>query len=169
MIWQFLSWYLVVQLITLITLPLAMRLFVNLPDRWATPLSKVWAFCLSAFSFGWAISYGLLRNEQGGAWLAVILVAVASMGMGGRLWREWQRGATQPLRWRYILFVELLFLLTFAFWAYVRAHDPAVDHTEEPMDLMFMNSIWVSPTFPPPRCLAEWLCDQLLLLWLLSC
>jgi uncharacterized membrane protein len=53
------------------------------------------------------------------------------------------------LRWRNVLFVELLFLLTFAFWAYVRAHDPAVDHTEEPMDLMFMNSIWVSPTFPP--------------------
>ena len=31
----------------------------------------------------------------------------------------------------------------------MRANDPAVDHTEEPMDLMFMNSIWTSATFPP--------------------
>ncbi len=148
MIWQFLSWYLVVQLITLITLPLAMRLFINLPDR-GYAFVKSLGILLVGFVFWLGYSYGLLRNERGGAWLAVILVAVASIAMGGRLWREWQRGADQPLRWRYVLFVELLFLLIFIFWAYVRAHDPAVDHTEEPMDLMFMNSIWVSPTFPP--------------------
>ncbi|MCB0100287.1 MAG: hypothetical protein KDE46_31370, partial [Caldilineaceae bacterium] len=51
--------------------------------------------------------------------------------------------------WRYILIVELLFVLAFAAWAWVRAHDPAADHTEQPMDLMFMNSIRASLTYPP--------------------
>jgi YYY domain-containing protein len=48
-----------------------------------------------------------------------------------------------------MLGVEVLFLLAFAAWATVRAYDPAANHTEKPMDLMFMNSIWVSPTYPP--------------------
>src|SRR5690606_25631768 len=34
-------------------------------------------------------------------------------------------------------------------WAIVRAYDPNADHTEQPMDLMFMNSIWASATYPP--------------------
>jgi len=148
MIWQFLSWYLVVQLITLITLPLAMRLFVNLPDR-GYAFVKSLGILLIGFVFWLGYSYGLLRNEQGGAWLTLILVTVASLAMGRRLWQRAERETTTGLNWRYILFVEVLFLFIFAFWAYVRAHDPSVDHTEEPMDLMFMNSIWVSPTFPP--------------------
>ena len=53
------------------------------------------------------------------------------------------------MRWRYVLIVETLFLLAFVAWAWVRAHDPAANHTEKPMDLMFMNSIRSSPTYPP--------------------
>ena len=53
------------------------------------------------------------------------------------------------LSWRYVLVAELLFFLAFAAWAWVRVHDPAANHTEQPMDLMFMNSIWASPAYPP--------------------
>src|SRR5690606_19259821 len=98
-------------------------------------------------------SYGLLRNELGGAWLALISVALLS-------WFVRRPEDTAELDWRtrwrralptsqYVLVVELLFLLAFAAWAYVRAHDPAAAHTEKPMDLMLMNSIWRSPTYPP--------------------
>ncbi len=31
----------------------------------------------------------------------------------------------------------------------MRAYDPAINHTEQPMDLMFMNSIWAGGAFPP--------------------
>ena len=48
-----------------------------------------------------------------------------------------------------MLVAETLFLVAFALWAYVRSHDPAANHTEQPMDLMFMNSIWMSAEFPP--------------------
>ena len=40
-------------------------------------------------------------------------------------------------------------MAAFGAWVIVRSYDPAANHTEKPMDLMFMNSIWVSPTFPP--------------------
>lgn len=147
MIWQFLSWYLVIQLITIITIPLGTTLFGNLPDR-GYAFVKSLGILLIGFLFWLGYSYGLLRNETGGAWLAVILVAVMSATVGRKLLGGLRKGSF-PLNWRNILFVELLFLVAFAFWAYARAHDPAVDHTEEPMDLMFMNSIWISPTFPP--------------------
>jgi len=147
MIWQFLSWYLVIQLITIIALPLTLTVFTNLPDR-GYAFAKSLGILLVGMLFWLGYSYGLLRNELGGAWLALLTVAVLSFAVGRRLWQELRSGQS-PVHLRYVILVELLFLAAFAFWAYVRAHDPAVDHTEEPMDLMFMNSIWTSPTFPP--------------------
>lgn len=148
MIWQFFSWYFIIQLITLVSVPLTTVLFANLWDR-GYAFTKSLGILLVGVLFWLGYSYGLLRNETGGAWLALILVAILSFVIGRPLLQQWRRGEQVPVQWRDVLFVELLFLLIFAFWAYVRAHDPSVDHTEEPMDLMFMNSIWVSPTFPP--------------------
>jgi YYY domain-containing protein len=146
MIWQFLSWYLVVQLITLAALPLTVRLFPNLADR-GYAFAKSLGILLVGLILWLGTSYGLLRNETGGAWLALLVVAGVSVAVGRDLRqlanRNWH------LAIRPILVVELLFLVAFAAWAYVRAHDPAANHTEKPMDLMFMNSIWVSPTYPP--------------------
>lgn len=148
MIWQFLSWYLIVQLITVAALPLCATLFVNLPDR-GYAFAKSLGVLLVGFCFWLGYSYGLLRNETGGAWLALLLVALFSWTVGRSLIQQLRGNGSRPFRWRQVLSIEVLFLAAFAFWAYVRAHDPAVNHTEEPMDLMFMNSIWVSPTYPP--------------------
>jgi len=144
-----LSWYLIVQLITLITLPLALRLFTNLPDR-GYIFAKTLGILLVSFTLWLGTSYSILRNETGGAWLALFIVAGVSLCVG------WQvlpfnnkTGQRWPVKWGYILGVELIFLLAFLAWAWVRSHDPAANHTEQPMDLMFMNSIWNSPAYPP--------------------
>ncbi|MCB0082520.1 MAG: hypothetical protein KDE47_16380, partial [Caldilineaceae bacterium] len=142
MITQFLSWYLVVQLITLISLPMTVRLFENLPDR-----GYAFAKSMGIFVVGTVLwlgySYGLVRNEMGGAWLAFLLTGALSVMIGWPLVRNGGRTRRlPPVQWGYVLTVELIFLLAFAGWAYVRAHDPAINHTEQPMDLMFMNSIW---------------------------
>jgi YYY domain-containing protein len=165
MLSQFLAWYLVIQLLTIVTLPLSASLFANLADR-GYVFAKSLGILLVGFVLWFGTSYGLLRNEAGGAWMAVSLVGLFSFAVGrpvvaawSAAWRNAQAGedleaanrrheASQISR-SYILVVELLFLLAFAGWAYVRAHDPAANHTEKPMDLMFMNSIWVSPTYPP--------------------
>ncbi|MBX3053711.1 MAG: hypothetical protein KF753_19690 [Caldilineaceae bacterium] len=150
MIAQFLGWYLIVQLISLAALPLALRLFANLPDR-----GYVFAKSLGILLVGGLLwlgtSYGLLRNEAGGAWLALGLLAALSYTAGWQqiraIWQE--RRLPFAGGWRYLLGAETLFLAAFLLWTFVRAYDPGINHTEQPMDLMFMTGIWTSPTFPP--------------------
>ncbi len=165
MLTQFFSWYLAVQLVSLAALPLTLATFANLPDR-GYAFSKSLGIFLVGFTLWIGTSYGLLRNEAGGAWLAVAIVAAVSAISGRNLLRQiWlslsnrkaneksaplsTRGEGLGVRLSYVLAIELLFLLAFAAWAYVRAHDPAIAHTEQPMDLMFMNGIAASPTYPP--------------------
>jgi uncharacterized membrane protein len=145
---QFLTWYLVTQVIALAALPLTLRFFVNLPDR-GYAFARVTGILLTGILFWLAYSYGLVRNEPGSAWLAVLVVAALSVAAGWPLWRDWQAGARPRIAWGYIAAVEALFLAAFVAWAVVRAYDPAANHTEKPMDLMFMNSIAASSTYPP--------------------
>ena len=149
----FLSWYIVVQLISILTLPLAYQLFQNLPDR-GYIVSKSLGILLVGFTLWIGTSYGLLRNEAGGAWLAFVVVSGFSCKIG---WAVLKHDSNQGFRllnhvrqnWAVILVAELLFLITFGGWTIVRAHDPGITHTEQPMDLMFMNGIWNSATYPP--------------------
>ncbi|MCZ2287929.1 MAG: DUF2298 domain-containing protein, partial [Anaerolineales bacterium] len=48
-----------------------------------------------------------------------------------------------------VIATELLFLVSFAFLAFVRACNPEAVGTEKPMELAFINAILRSPTFPP--------------------
>lgn len=149
----FLRWYVVIQLISLAAVPLTLRLFPALPDR-GYAFAKSLGVLLVGFVLWLGTSYGFLRNETGGAWLALLIVAILS-GVGGwPVLRGWLRPADADARAAfprpgYILLVETLFLFSFIAWTWVRAHDPAINHTEQPMDLMFMSGIWTSPTFPP--------------------
>lgn len=187
---QFLAVYLSIQLVTVAALPLALRFFAALPDR-GYAFARLLGILLTGYIFWIGYSFGLLRNEIGGAWLAVGVVALISVVVGRQSAKKaieglsnlaieglgdseiavsvsagaasqtpvTLTGAQSPSRpitqslplpsLRYILLVEALFLLAFAAWAWVRAHDPAADHTEQPMDLMFMHSIRASLTYPP--------------------
>ncbi|MBF0508443.1 MAG: hypothetical protein HQK57_05900, partial [Deltaproteobacteria bacterium] len=98
--------------------------------------------------------YGLLKNTGWGAWLAVLILGVICVMVGGPVW-PWGIFKRRPgdLEVRpspaLVLVYEAVFLVAFALWALVRAYDPGVGHTEQPMDLMFMNGIWNSPDYPP--------------------
>ena len=162
---QFLAVYLVVQVITVAALPLALHFFAALPDR-GYVFARLLGILLTGYLFWIGYSVGIWRNEIGGAWLALVAVAVISIVVSKKeieRLRDWRleigdsaRSPQSPISQspdlpplRYILLAELLFLLAFAAWAWVRAHDPAADHTEQPMDLMFMHSIRASLTYPP--------------------
>lgn len=142
------AWYVVMQIVTLAALPLALRLFDELPDR-GYSLAKTVGVAVTGVVFWLGYSYGLLRNETGAAWLAVALVGVVSNAVGWDALRHYWRDVRVAGNWRVTVAVEAIFLVGFALWAVVRAYDPAANHTEKPMDLMFMNSIWASDTFPP--------------------
>ncbi|MCB0047574.1 MAG: hypothetical protein KDD92_19290 [Caldilineaceae bacterium] len=142
----FLRWYLVIQLMGLVALPLAARVFAPLPDRGYT-LSKMLGILLAGVFFWLGVSYGVMSNDLGGAALALLMAAAVSGIVGRAHPAAWFKRPSVP--WRTIFLAEALFLVAFAAWSYVRIHDPAANHTEQPMDLMFMNSIYQSPAYPP--------------------
>jgi len=152
----FLTWYLVTQLVGAAVLPLTLRYFRNLPD-YGYAFARILGILLVSLLLWLGTSYGLLRNSVGGAWLALLITALLGLWLA-RSKRPAQASEpqvparssnSQRPRWPYVLTVELLFLFAFAAWTWVRARDPAINHTEQPMDLMFMSGIWSSPTYPP--------------------
>ncbi|MCP4624464.1 MAG: hypothetical protein GY850_13195 [bacterium] len=149
----FTTWYGVVQLMGIITFPLCWRIFANLPDRGYT-FAKSLGILLAGFMLWFGTSYEVLRNDSFNAWLVLALLALISFTLGLQVFRPQRPNVHLLGSWvrskkSLILACELLFLMGFVFWTIVRAHDPAVDHTEQPMDLMFMNGVWTSPNYPP--------------------
>ncbi|HVM70382.1 MAG TPA: DUF2298 domain-containing protein [Anaerolineales bacterium] len=147
---QFLLWYLLVTLLGWLTFPLAYRLFPALAERGfslARPLGLLlWGYC-----FWMMASLGVIQNDGAGLALALLVVLAVS---AGTLRRKETRQALR--QWissnvKTIGMVELLFLLVFAAWAFVRASNPNIEVSggEKTMELAFINAIMRSPTFPP--------------------
>lgn len=143
MILQFLSWYLIITLVGLAALPLTLRIFAAFPGG-GTAFARPLGILLTGYIFWLGNALGLLRNESGGAWLALVVAAAISLWFGRDV-----RTRLRGVDWNAAVLVEIVFLTAFIAWAIVRAYDPAANHTEKPMDLMFMSSLWASPAFPP--------------------
>lgn len=143
----FLSWYVALTLLGAAALPLAFKFFRFLPDRgytFARPLGLL-VVCYLFWLLG---TLGILPNAAVSLWVVAVGVGGAGLWWLGRAgWQE-LRGWLRE-HWRVVVCVELTFLLAFAAWAVVRAYNPNIDHTEKPMDFMFINSILRSPSFPP--------------------
>jgi YYY domain-containing protein len=144
---SFLLWYLTLTLLGLITFPLAFWLLPGLPDR-GYAFSRTLGLLVWAFVFWMLASLGVLGNNPGGLMFALIVVLILSgwaatrIGVDGfRAWWQRQRGA--------VLVGEVLFLVAFGLMTYLRGANPDLASTEKPMELMFINSILRSPTFPP--------------------
>ncbi|MGQ0604915.1 MAG: DUF2298 domain-containing protein [Anaerolineales bacterium] len=144
---SFLSWYIAVSVAGVVALPLAFRLFHLLPERGYT-LARPLGLLTTGYGFWMLCTLGFLRNDAGGVLIVAALVLIVGLAWLTRegvseLW-VWLRGNAAT-----VLRVELVFLLAFAAWAYVRAYNPEIVATEKPMDFMFINAILRSPTFPP--------------------
>ncbi|MFQ5740308.1 MAG: DUF2298 domain-containing protein [Acidobacteriota bacterium] len=142
---EFVCWYLAVQLLSLLSLPLTWRLLHALPER-GYCFNKTLGVLLGGYILWAGTASGLLRNEPGGAWLSLVLVALVSLLLlrqPRELW-DWIRRQA-----KLIFTAEALFFAAFLAWAWIRSYDPAANHTEQPMDLMLLNAIHASPTFPP--------------------
>lgn len=149
-----LAMYAAVQALGLLALPLAWSLGRTLPDR-GTALAKPLGLLLTGLVLWLGVSHGLLANDLGGAVLAAAFVGAVSFRAGRAGLARDASGRRPFLAWlregRVLLAAgEVVFLAAFALWSIVRAHDPAADHTEQPMDLMLMTASSVSPALPLP-------------------
>lgn len=140
-------WYLLVTLLGWLAFPLAYRFFPVLGER-GYAFSRIFGMLLWGYLFWLLASLGIVRNDLGGLLLALLLVGVltawALRGSGLKEILSWLRDNT-----RFVLSLELLFLLSFLFMTFVRASNPEILGTEKPMELAFINAIIRSPTYPP--------------------
>jgi YYY domain-containing protein len=142
----FLSWYILLTLLGWLTFPLVHRLFPALTDRGYT-LARAAGLLIWGYIFWLSGSLGLAGNDLGGILLALVVLGGLSVSTIVNRKSEivnWSR-SNLPL----VITVEALFLMAFAFMVIVRAANPEILGTEKPMELMFINSILHSPTFPP--------------------
>ena len=140
-------WYLFVVVIGWMVFPLTFQLFRRIPDRGIT-ISKIFGILLVSFIHWFFTSLGLSSNTQAGIWFAIFLSLVLSF------WSISKYGSSEIRKWThdkfgFILVAELVFLVAFVGMIWLRTYNPDIQGTEKPMELMFINSILNSPTFPP--------------------
>jgi len=156
-----LSWWLGIEVLGLAALPLAWRLFRNLPDR-GYPLAKPLGILLTSYLMWVLCSLGFLANTRSAILLCLAVVAALSA-----LWYfrgraasareaglESEHGSPGLLEFirrnqRLIVANEVLFAVAFGLWVLVRAYNPEIAGTEKPMDFAFLNGILRSEYFPP--------------------
>ncbi|NWF63714.1 MAG: hypothetical protein HXY38_05340 [Chloroflexi bacterium] len=142
----FFIWYLIVSLLGGLTFPLAFHLFPILADRGYT-LARTAGMLVWGYLFWMFVSLGLARNDLGG-----ILLALAIL-IGLSIWALITHYSSLITFLRsnlpLLLTTEILFLIAFGFLALVRASNSELASTEKPMELMFINGILQSETFPP--------------------
>ena len=140
-------WYLLVAALGWLSFPIAYRFLGALPDR-GYAFGRALGLLLWGFIFWTLSNYGLLQNNPGGLVTAALLLAVLA-------WWAWRQLPSGELRtWlrahrSMLVAMELLFLVAFVFMTLVRVSRPEINHTEQPMELAFINAILRSPSMPP--------------------
>ena len=141
-----LRWLVTVEIIGLITLPIVWLSLPYLRDRGAG-LAKPLGLILVGGTVWLASDMGLLPNSGAAYWLVTAVFAGVSVWiLRGRRHRF---GRFVRKEWPALLAGELLFLLFFAAWAFIRSHQPDISGTEKPMELLMLNAVTVSGSAPP--------------------
>ncbi|MFH0879075.1 MAG: DUF2298 domain-containing protein [Lentisphaerota bacterium] len=135
--------YALVQTTSLAIWPVLRRLLPALPDQ-GYGFSKLLGVFLQGYVFWILYALGWLPNTPFGATTALLMLLLLS---GLLLLKPWPPPGQNPLA-LFVVF-ELVFLLSFIGWALYRSTDPSTAHTEQPMDMMMLNALWTSDSFPP--------------------
>lgn len=141
-----LRWWLLLELVGLVGLPISMVLLRALPGRGVCFRRPV-GLLLSAYIFWLLVTLGVLQNTTASAAFSLGIVALVSLVL---VWHQGQSLIKDISRLRRIILIEaLLFLVSFVLFGLFRAYNPEIAATEKPMEFAFLNGILQSRTFPP--------------------
>ncbi|MBI4200645.1 MAG: hypothetical protein HY535_09290 [Chloroflexi bacterium] len=152
--WDVLAWLLAAEFLGLLAFPILFALTPGLPDR-GFSLTKPFGLLLAFYPL-WLL--GSSRVIPSGTITLVAILAIllaVSAFLAWFLWDELQGYVRR--QWRMLVLTEVVFLGLFAVWAVIKARDPGINHTEQPMDFAFLNAALVSRHFPPED---PWLAGQ---------
>ena len=142
-----LFWLATVEIIGLAAFAPAYFLLPKLADRgWG--ISKPLGILVVGYA-AWILSVARVAPSVRLTLLAIVAVMV--VGAGALFYaRRDEIVAFVKREWRLLLAGELVFLAFFALWTLFRAYDPAINHTEQPMDFAFLNAS-IRSTFGQPE------------------
>ncbi|MEN8098713.1 MAG: DUF2298 domain-containing protein, partial [Chloroflexota bacterium] len=146
-----LVWWLISVSMALASAPIALRLFRSLPHK-GYAFTRALGALLTGYVLWICTSLGFLSNSTGSIVVSISLVLLIGISLEVRdRSNDNAIGTRQFFRqeWRHILFVELLFFVTFILFAWYRSQVPNISGTEKPMDVAFISSILRSTQFPP--------------------
>lgn len=147
-----LVWWLILQVLGWLALPLCMRIFYRLPDQ-GYASAKAAGLLVSSYILWLGASTGFLYNDLGGILVSILgLGALSAWQIRGLHARFSAIVDYLKANWRYILTAEIIFAGALVLWAVLRAY--AVDKImnaggEKFMEIAFLNAILQSKTFPP--------------------
>jgi uncharacterized membrane protein len=139
-------WWLISTLLGALALPIAWRVFGRLEDR-GYGFARALGLLLTGYIFWMGATLRIFQPSPGGAVMAVLALLGLTVWIGRSKWRDvldWLKEHRST-----VLSMEILFLLAFLVWAFVRANNPEIVNTEKPMELAFLNAILHSDSFPP--------------------
>ena len=142
-----LLWLVTVEIIGLAVFPLAYFLLPKLADR-GYGLSKPFGILLVGYA-AWILSTLHLLPSARFTLIGLVILLAASSGMLAYL-RRVELAAFVQRNWKLITITEIVFIAFFLGWTLFRAYDPAIDHTEQPMDFAFLNAS-IESTFGQPE------------------
>ncbi|NCD35023.1 MAG: hypothetical protein EOL87_16600 [Spartobacteria bacterium] len=121
--------------------PLCRRFLLGCPML-ATGMAPIFGLAVNGLLFWGMWLAGLVDNSLTGAWLSSLLLAGLCRCC---LPPENPLRPDAPFAWRGLP----AYIIPFVFWLFVRSIAPDINHTEQPMDLMMMQSLWHADVFPP--------------------
>ena len=144
-------WYLHLQLMAMLALPLVFGVCTRLHDR-GYALAKSIGLILTTY-FTWLAAHGLMAFDRPAVLAALGMLAVIS---ATALWFSW-RDLVEFLsaRWRLVLLQEAVFLVAFLAMVLFRSVIPQITYVisdgaaEKFTDFAVLNSLLASPSFPP--------------------
>ena len=145
-----LAWLLLIELIYIVSLPLAYFLFRGLPDR-GMVLGRLLGLVGTAYIVWLLASLRWMAFSRVSVLLAIVIMAFLS---GLVLWRH-RIGFLRFLRnnWRLAVLAEVLFLAAFFSFVAIRMANPDLWHPfrggEKPMDLAYFTAVTRSSFMPP--------------------
>ncbi len=142
-----LLWLLTVEIIGLAAFAPAYFLLPKLADRgWG--LSKPLGILVVGYA-AWILSVLRVVPSVRLTLLAIVIILAAASAALFYARRD-EIVAFVKREWRLLVAAELVFLIFFALWTLFRAYDPAINHTEQPMDFAFLNAS-IRSTFGQPE------------------
>ena len=130
-------WLIAAYALALAAFPLCYTLLPNLRDRGASIAMPFGIITVGYAS--WILSIlRIVPSTQVTIILLLIVMAGVSAWIVGRNWREIVEFVVRE--WKTLALGQVVFLGVFAVWTMYRLHDPSINHTEQPMDFMFLNS-----------------------------